>query len=71
MENTMQATKVNLLDPAQEPTDEQLGGLMSRVGDVVRARRVAARHRLKQQVEQNLAETKDDEWEQIKPAVAM
>ena len=72
MEDFMQAEKVNLLDPDQEPTDEQLGALMHRVGDVVRARTAATRQRLRQQVEQDLAETgENDDWLPAKPAAGM
>jgi hypothetical protein len=68
----MQTTKVNLRDPNQEPTDEQLRGLMHRFGDVVRARTAAAKQRRRKQVEQDLAATgEDDGWHPTKSAVGM
>lgn len=56
----MQGTNVNLLDPDQEPTDEQLGDLMHCVGNVVRTRAAEARRKLAEQVERDLPETGGD-----------
>lgn len=68
----MQPAKVNLLDPDQEPTDEQLAALMHGFGEVVRTRTAAARQRLRKQVEQDLAEPgNDDAWLPTESAARM
>jgi hypothetical protein len=43
MESTMGAPKVNLLDPSQEPTNEQLAGVMKGFADDVRQKKSKAR----------------------------